>query len=169
VSVDDDPVGRQARHALVTDDVGVGDDQSTVGVIDPARSRARAALVDASGNLVGINSLTTLKTQGQGFAIGVDLFKEQAPTLDQGDSIGFLGFDFIANGKGLVVDSAVDGSKAADAGFGSSTAIVTAIDGQKVRTRADYCRAVEGSEPGQTARVSGLTRRGRFAVDLPFL
>jgi S1-C subfamily serine protease len=126
-------------------------------------------LVDASGNLVGINSLTTLKTQGQGFAIGVDLFKEQAPTLDQGDSIGFLGFDFIANGKGLVVDSAVDGSKAADAGFGSSTAIVTAIDGQKVRTRADYCRAVEGSEPGQTARVSGLTRRGRFAVDLPFL
>ncbi|HKQ17607.1 MAG TPA: trypsin-like peptidase domain-containing protein [Solirubrobacterales bacterium] len=126
-------------------------------------------LVDASGSLVGINSLTTLKTQGQGFAIGVDLFKEQAPTLDQGDSIGFLGFDFIANGKGLVVDSAVDGSKAADAGFGSNTALVTAIDGQKVRTRADYCRAVEGSEPGQTARVSGLTRSGRFAVDLPFL
>jgi len=126
-------------------------------------------LVDASGNLVGINSLTTLKTQGQGFAIGVDLFKEQAPTLDQGDSIGFLGFDFIANGKGLVVDSAVDGSKAADAGFGSGTALVTAIDGQKVRTRADYCRAVEGSEPGQTARISGLTRSGRFAVDLPFL
>ena len=126
-------------------------------------------LVDASGNLVGINSLTTLKTQGQGFAIGVDLFKEQAPTLDQGDSIGFLGFDFIANGKGLVVDSAVDGSKAADAGFGSNIAVVTAIDGQQVRTRADYCKVVEGSEPGQTARVSGLTRSGRFAVDLPFL
>ena len=69
-----------------------------------------------------------LETQGQGFAIGVDLFKEQAPTLDQGDWIGFLGFDFIANGKGLVVDSAVDGSKAADAGFGSNTAVVAAID-----------------------------------------
>ncbi len=47
MSVDDDPVGRQARHALIADDVGVGDDQSTIGVIDPARPRARAALVDA--------------------------------------------------------------------------------------------------------------------------
>jgi S1-C subfamily serine protease len=126
-------------------------------------------LVDSSGNLVGINSLTTLKTQGQGFAIGVDLFKEQAPTLEQGDSIGFLGFDFIANGKGLVVNNAVDGSKAADAGFGSQVALVTAIDGQPVRTRADYCRAVEGSEPGETAAVSGVTRNGRFRVELPFL
>ena len=126
-------------------------------------------LVDDAGNLVGINSLTTLETQQQGFAIGVDLFKEQAPTLEQGDSVGFLGFDFIANGKGLVVNNAVAGSEAADAGFGSELAVVTAIDGQPVRTRADYCRAVDGAETGETARVSGLTRTGRFAVELPFL
>jgi len=126
-------------------------------------------LVDDAGNLVGINSLTTLETQQQGFAIGVDLFKEQAPTLEQGDSIGFLGFDFIANGKGLVVNNAVDGSEAAAAGFGSEVAVVTAIDGEPVRTRADYCRAVDGAETGETARVSGLTRTGRFDVELPFL
>ncbi len=126
-------------------------------------------LVDDAGNLVGINSLTTLETQGQGFAIGVDLFKEQAPTLEQGDSIGFLGFDFIANGKGLVVNNAVEGSEAAEAGFGSEVAVVTAIDGRPVRTRADYCRIAEQAEPGETATVSGLTRGGRFAVDLPYL
>jgi len=126
-------------------------------------------LVDDAGNLVGINSLTTLETQGQGFAIGVDLFKEQAPTLEQGDSIGYLGFDFIANGKGLIVNNAVEGSEAADAGFGSEVAVVTAIDGRPVRTRADYCRIAEQAEPGDTATVSGLTRGGRFAVDLPYL
>jgi S1-C subfamily serine protease len=126
-------------------------------------------LVDDAGNLVGINSLTTLETQGQGFAIGVDLFKEQAPTLEQGDSIGFLGFDFVANGKGLVVNNAVEGSEAADAGFGSEVAVVTAIDGHPVRTRADYCRVAEAAEPGQMATVSGVTRGGRFEVELPYL
>jgi S1-C subfamily serine protease len=126
-------------------------------------------LVDDAGNLVGINSLTTLETQQQGFAIGVDLFKEQAPILEQGDSIGFLGFDFVANGKGLVVNNAVEGSEAADAGFGSEVAAVTAIDGNPVRTRADYCRLVEDAEPGQTAQVSGVTETGRFRVELPFL
>jgi S1-C subfamily serine protease len=126
-------------------------------------------LVDDAGNLVGINSLTTLETQQQGFAIGVDLFKEQAPTLAEGDSIGFLGFDFVANGKGLVVNNAVEGSEAADAGFGSEVAVVTAIDGHPVRTRADYCRVAEAAEPGQMATVSGVTRGGRFEVELPYL
>jgi len=126
-------------------------------------------LVDDNGTLVGINSLTTLETQQQGFAIGVDLFKQQAPTLAAGDSIGFLGFDFIATGKGLVVNNAVDGSEAAKAGFGSEVAVVTAIDGQRVRSRADYCRIAEGTEPGDTARVSGLTNSGRFEVELPYL
>jgi S1-C subfamily serine protease len=125
-------------------------------------------LVDGNGNLVGINSLTTLETQGQGFAIGVDLFKEQADALEQGDSIGFLGFDFVAGGKGLLVNNAVEGSPASDAGFGTRRALVTAIDGEPVPTRAAYCRAVEGSESGETATVSGVTRSGRFRVKLPF-
>ena len=125
-------------------------------------------LVDGSGNLVGINSLTTLETQGQGFAIGVDLFKEQAKTLEQGNSIGFLGFDFVAGGKGLLVNNAVEGTPAADAGFGRARVVVTAIDGKPVPTRAAYCRAVQGARSGQTATVSGITRSGRFSVRLPF-
>lgn len=125
-------------------------------------------LVDGNGNLVGINSLTTLETQGQGFAIGVDLFREQAPTLEQGDSIGFLGFDFTASGNGLLVNNAVEGTPAADAGFGKRRAIVTSVDGQPVPTRAAYCRAVDGARSGQTATVTGVTRSGRFRVELPF-
>ena len=125
-------------------------------------------LVDGNGNLVGINSLTTLETQGQGFAIGVDLLKEQAKTLEQGDSIGFLGFDFVAGGKGLLVNNAVEGSPAADAGFGKQRVLVMAVDGESVPTRAAYCRAVDGAKSGQTATVSGVTRSGRFSVELPF-
>lgn len=125
-------------------------------------------LVDGNGDLVGINSLTTLETQGQGFAIGVDLFKDQAGTLEQGDSIGFLGFDFVAGGKGLLVNNAVEGSPAADAGFGGKRAVVISVDGEPVPTRAAYCRAVEGSESGDTATVRGITRTGRFSVKLPF-
>ncbi len=125
-------------------------------------------LIDGNGNLVGINSLTTLETQGQGFAIGVDLFKEQAETLEAGDSIGFLGFDFAASGKGLLVNNAVEGSPAADAGFGKQRAIVTSVDGEPVPTRRAYCRAVDGSKSGETATVRGITRTGRFSVELPF-
>jgi hypothetical protein len=43
----------------------------------------------------------------------------------------------------------------------------------RIITRVDDCSgsidAAINHEPGQTARVSGLTRSGRFAVDLPFL
>ncbi len=125
-------------------------------------------LVDENGNLVGINSLTTLETQGQGFAIGVDLFRDQSETLEQGDSIGFLGFDFVAGGKGLLVNNAVEGSPAADAGFGKERAVVTSVDGEPVPTRRAYCRAVDGSESGETATVRGITRTRRFTIELPF-
>jgi len=126
-------------------------------------------MVDAMGNVVGINTLTTLETQGQGFAIGIDLFKEKAETMDSGDSIGFLGFDFNANGNGLVVNNAVADSAAADKGLGSQQAIITAIDGQPMRTRDDYCEAVEGAQTGDTATIDGVSRSGRFRFDLPFL
>lgn len=125
-------------------------------------------LIDGDGSLVGVNTLTTIKTQGQGFAIGVDLFKEQAPTLERGDSIGFLGFDFRADGRRLIVNNAVEGSAAAEAGFGSETVAVTTVNRQPVPTRKDYCQIVEGAETGDEATVSGVGPNGRFSVRLPF-
>ena len=125
-------------------------------------------MIDATGRVIGINTLTTLETQGQGFAIGVDLFKERAELMDGGDSIGYLGFDFEANGRGLVVDNAVDGTPAAEKGLGSEQAIVTAIDGEPMRSRKDYCRAVDGAQTGDTARIDGVTGDGRFSFELPY-
>lgn len=125
-------------------------------------------LIDSVGNVIGINTLTALETQQQGFAIGIDLFKEAAETMGQGDSIGYLGFDFVANGNGLVVNNAVDGTPAADKGFGSTQAIVTAVDGQQTRTRDDYCDAVEGAQTGDKATVEGISSAGNFRFDLPF-
>lgn len=126
-------------------------------------------MVNSLGHVVGINTLTTLSTQQQGFAIGIDLFKDRVQTMDSGDSIGFLGFDFAANGRGLVVNNAVDGSEAADKGLGSQQAVITAVNGAPMRTRDDYCKAVEGATTGDTATLDGLSRSGRFRFDLPFL
>ena len=139
----------------------------TDAAINPGNSGG--PMVDAAGQLIGINTLTALETQGQGFAIGVDLFKKRAETLKTGDSIGWLGFDFIATGSELVVNNAVADTPAADKGFGSEQAIITAIDGQPMRTRDDYCRAVEGAQTGDTASIEGISRSGgQFAFDLPF-
>ena len=67
-------------------------------------------LIDGNGNLVGINSLTTLETQGQGFAIGVDLLKDQVQTLAQrGIRSASSGSISSPTGKGLVVNNAVEG------------------------------------------------------------
>ncbi len=125
-------------------------------------------LIDAAGNVVGINTLTALETQGQGFAIGVDLFKQAAETMGGGDSIGYLGFDFNANGNGLIVNNAVDGTPAADKGFGSTQAIVTAVNGRTTRTRDDYCDAVADAQTGDKATVEGISNSGKFRFDLPF-
>jgi len=126
-------------------------------------------MVSTSGQVVGINTLTALETQGQGFAIGIDLFKDRAETMATGDSLGFLGFDFIADGTGLRVRNAVAGTEAADRGFGSQEALITSIDGQQVRTRNDYCDVVADSQTGDTATVEGVTRTSRFRFDLEFL
>lgn len=127
-------------------------------------------MVDSFGRVVGINTLTALETQGQGFAIGIDLFKDRAQTMDSGDSIGFLGFDFNANGNALLVNNAVEGSAADDKGFGSQLAAITAINGQPMRTRDDYCKVVEGAESGDKATVEGVSDSGgNFRFDLPFL
>ena len=125
-------------------------------------------LVDDDYQLVGVNTLGAVTTQQQGFAIGVDLVKEQAPALAQGHSIGFLGFDFQANGRGLVVNNALKGSRADQVGFGQAPEVVTAVDGHRVRTRAEYCNAVKDTRSGEKATVSGFDPAGNFTVRLPF-
>ncbi len=133
-------------------------------------------LIDEEKRLVGVNTLsngvapqTTSGFENQGFAIGVDFVKEQAATMAQGHSVGFLGFDFIGTGQGLVVQSAIKGTAAEKAGFGTTPATVTAINGKAVQTRADYCKAVQSSQSGDEATVTVQTRiGGTQQVRLPF-
>ena len=126
-------------------------------------------LVNGESQLIGVNTLGTLHTQQQGFAIGVDFAKQQAPILARNESIGFLGFDFVATGKYLVVRNAVKGSPAADVGFGNAPAAITGVDGTRVATRADYCSAVRDSQPGDKATLTGIDSAKRpFSVHLPF-
>jgi S1-C subfamily serine protease len=119
-------------------------------------------MVDTDEQLVGVNTLSDPETQQQGYAIGADLVKEKLPQLAQGNSIGWFGFDFLGAGNGLRVTTAIDGTSAAKAGFGSEPALVTSIDGHDVGTRDDYCKAVQDAQSGDTATVSGVTKTGNF-------
>ncbi len=159
----------EARSQVRAQDPNIGPYENLIQT-DAAINHGNSGgpMVDAMGQVIGINTLTALETQGQGFAIGVDLVKERLETMDGGDSIGYLGFDFTADGDGLVVNNAVDGTPAADKGIGSEQAIITAINGQPVGTRDDYCKAVEGASTGETATIDGFSSSSRFSFDLPF-
>jgi S1-C subfamily serine protease len=132
-------------------------------------------LVDTNKELIGVNTLSnatvnpsTSGFENQGFAIGVDLVKEQAAILAQGKSISFSGFDFTATGRGLVVNNAVKDSPAAKVGFGKAAEEVTAIDGHQLGTRAAYCKATADIPEGKKVPVTGFDSAGNFTVDLPF-
>jgi S1-C subfamily serine protease len=120
-------------------------------------------LVDDAEEVVGVNTLSDPESQNQGYAIGADLVKEKVPQLASGQSIGWAGFDFTAQGHGLVVTTAIQGTSAAENGLGQQPIVLTEVNGHPVGTRNDYCKAVEGTQSGQQIQVRGFYKSG-----LPF-
>jgi 2-alkenal reductase len=142
----------------------------TDAAINPGNSGG--PLVNAAGRLVGVNSagITDMNgriIQGQGYAIGVDRVKEIVPLLRDGTSLAWTGMgleypvfpeDLSSLGlpaqAGLIVRSAVPGTPAAEAGFGSLPALVVEIDGIVMDgTLAGYCAAAEGRRSGDASTV----------------
>ncbi len=131
----------------------------TDAAINPGNSGG--PMVNEAGELVGVNTLSDPQTQQQGYAIGADLVQQDLTTLRAGESIGYGGFGFVATGSDLEVQAAQAGTEAAKLGFGDDITNVIGVNGERTRTREDYCNAVDGRRVGREGRRrrAGLPRR----------
>jgi len=125
--------------------------------------------ISEDGKLIGVNTLASLQTQNQNFAIGVDRVKELVPTLAAGESLGWAGFGFIAippgqlanagipdlGGGALLVTSVLSGT-GADKEKIFVDDLITGVDGKFVENRRQYCDAVRGVKSGDVVPVQVL-------------
>jgi S1-C subfamily serine protease len=136
-------------------------------------------LLDEQGALVGVNTLGSRGTQDEGYAISVDRVEDVLETLVEGRSLGWTGMGFYEIGggrygatiadeaafltayfglsptQGLVVDHAVPETSAAARGVGDDgPLLLTAVEGRRVTSMNEYCRAVQGLETGDRARFT---------------
>lgn len=154
----------------------------TDAAINPGNSGG--ALIDANGNLVGINTAIFSRSggnQGIGFAIPVDLVRDiieqlvsngevqrgwlgiagQDVTPALADSFGLKGTD------GVLISSVVEKGPAATAGIRPGD-VITKIDDVAIDSAFDVVSAVGGKAPGTVVTVEGWrgTRPLQLGVSL---
>ena len=147
----------------------------TDAAINPGNSGG--ALVDANGQLVGINTLITSYSgnySGVGFAIPVNyainiaqqIIDGKAPTHAQlGVSLVTINSQMAARyglavDEGAYVSSVSAGSGAAAAGLQEGD-IITAFDGQAVASASDLMLDVRTKNPGDTVTLTVVTEDGQ--------
>jgi putative serine protease PepD len=113
-------------------------------------------LLDGAGRVIGVNSQIATAgggggNVGIGFAVPSNTVRQIVPRLRTGGSISrpYLGISSIGStvGQGAVVDSAVAGGPAEQAGLLPGD-LVTAVDGKPVTAPEDISTAIEGRRPG---------------------
>ncbi len=144
----------------------------TDAAINPGNSGG--ALVDAVGNLVGINTAIFTKdggTQGIGFAIPVRLATDVLTQILKNGRvirgwIGAEGRDLSEHGKklyqlpsGVAIVGVVPGGPADMAGIKTSD-ILTHINDQAIQDVKDVLKAVSSRSPGEAMKVKGI-RKGK--------
>ncbi len=142
-------------------------------------------LIDSHGRLIGINTAIASRvaqSAGIGFAIPINLVKRIVPELIQhgrvvrGD-IGITAVQLVDEGlrirvldpKGSAKAAGLRGPKASRRGpfqvLNLATAdIITAIDGEKVATPAEFLERIETSKPGD--RVTLTVLRDQRSIDI---
>ncbi len=145
------------------------------------------ALVDANGELVGINTAVYARPmsaesnrtpqipEGIGFAIPVATAKAVLDQIIQHGHVirGWIGADYTdvpqANGearqRGVLLVRIVPGSPAAQAGLQAGDVLLT-LDGKEIGDQMDLLNRESAIAPGSTARLSGLRGSQPFALDL---
>ncbi len=149
----------------------------TDAAINPGNSGG--ALVNAAGEVVGINAAGIQGAQNIGFAIDINSVKTVITQLEQGKGTGngsgattnsaaFLGISTVAVSDltpaerqqlgvtadhGVVVTSVEPGAGAAQAGLRTGD-VITAIDGKSVTTTDDVRNAISAKKPNDTLQVT---------------
>ncbi len=142
----------------------------TDAAINPGNSGG--ALVNASGELVGINSAIASHTgsyEGYGFAIPINLAKKVLDDIEKYGKVkrGYVGISFRALDEdvaaelhvdrtaGLYVDQVIAGGGAAEAGLQPGD-IITKVDGNKAYESSDLQETVGRLEPGDKVHLTVL-------------
>jgi Do/DeqQ family serine protease len=137
------------------------------------------ALIDAQGDLVGINTAVLNRQyggpEGIGFAIPVNLVRGvMQQILAQGYvTRGWLGFraqdlsdqDAQATGAAVVVSRVYAGTPADAAGIRPND-LITALNGENVRSAQELVSKLAATKPGTKVQLAGLRRNQPFKLDL---
>ncbi|MGK2956509.1 MAG: trypsin-like peptidase domain-containing protein [Solirubrobacterales bacterium] len=141
--------------------------------------------ISEEGKLIGVNTLASLETQNQNFAIGVDRVMEVVPDLAKGNSFGWAGFGFAAvteedltaeglsapGGGALLVTSVAPGTGAEEEKILVDD-LVMRVNGDVVSTRRQYCSAVREVESGDVVPVQVLDSSSDYEyyydLEVPF-
>jgi putative serine protease PepD len=120
------------------------------------------ALVNMSGELIGINSAGIPDAQNIGFAISVGTIRTILDDLKAGKpvkpaGIGYIGVNLSETPDGIVVSNVQDGTPAKKAGIVNGDVIVSVND-EKVSTANQLANVLQGLVPG--TKVSVTVRRG---------
>ncbi|MBC8025673.1 MAG: trypsin-like peptidase domain-containing protein [Steroidobacteraceae bacterium] len=139
------------------------------------------ALINTSGELVGINTAVAAKNlgvEGIGFAIPVNLVRGvMSEILTKGRVVrGWIGIvpadvdeadarRYNLPQAGVVVAQLYVGSPAAKAGFEPRDIILT-VNGVAVASAQDALTRIANAKPGAKVRIAGLRGSGRFASEV---
>jgi putative serine protease PepD len=178
-SVTEGIVSALGRTVSEKNGVAIPNAIQTSAPINPGNSGG--ALVDLSGRLVGIPTLTATDPQlggaadGIGFAIPSDTVQDIATQLIQSGKVvashrAFLGVEIgdVPNGGGAYVGRLESGGPAAKAGLRVGD-VITNVAGSPTPTGASLSAVLAGLKPGQTVKVAAKRAdgaRAKFEVTL---
>jgi len=140
------------------------------------------ALIDTSGQLVGINTAVLAQntgTEGIGFAIPVDLVRGVVEEIKTNGRVirGYVGFVpeelsrteasglGINPNVGIVLTGVTEGSPAESVGLQRGD-IILSIDGEQIRSRRQALLIVARLNPGDTVEIEGLRNTQQFRTTL---
>jgi putative serine protease PepD len=173
-SVTEGVVSALGRTVSEPDGVAIPQAIQTSAAINPGNSGG--ALVDLSGRLVGIPTLTASDPQiggeaaGIGFAIPSDTVQDIATQIVEDGKVvashrALLGVQIsdLPNGGGVYVGRVESGGPAANAGIRVGD-VITSVAGTPTPAGADLTAVIAGLKPGQTVKVAVQRPNGARAT-----
>ena len=150
-----------ARGRVVeTPDGVLFDVLQTDAAVNPGNSGG--ALLDAQGNLIGINTAVRVEAEGIGFAIPVDHVRAFIKAVEDEAAIPFIGTGFVTFDEELLAANDVDNGVGvlailpdgpAQQGGLASDDIITEVDGALVATATEVAEAIAGKKPEEAIRL----------------